>query len=84
MREQMFYSLYVHMFGSDVRKGREMRTTAMLVSGLVGLSLLLVVALLALGFGIGVTQAVSQAWPLAVAGALVAGFMVELDRRASW
>ena len=80
----MFYSLYVHMFGSDVRKGREMRTTAVLVSGSIGLSLLFVVALLALGFGLSVSQAVGQAWPLAVAGALIAGFMIELDRRATW
>ena len=80
----MFYSLYVHMFGSDVRKGREMRTTAMLVSGLVGFSLLFVVVVLALAFGIGVSQAMSQAWPLAVAGAVVTGLMIELDRRATW
>ena len=61
-----------------------MRATSMLVSGLVGFALLFVVALLALGFGISVQQAVSQAWPLAAAGALIAGFMIELDRRASW
>jgi hypothetical protein len=61
-----------------------MRTTSMLVSGTVGLSLLIVVALLAVGFGIGVTQAVSQAWPIAVSGAIVAGFLVELERRETW
>jgi len=61
-----------------------MRATSMLVSGLVGFCLLFVVALLALGFGIGVQQAIGQAWPLAAAGALIAGFMIELDRRASW
>jgi len=61
-----------------------MRTTSVLISGLVGFGLLFVVSLVAVGFGIGVTQAVSQAWPLAVAGALVAGFMIELDHRTSW
>jgi len=80
----MFYYLYVQMFGSLVRKGRTMRATSMLVSGLVGFGLLFVVALLALGFGIGMQQALGQAWPLAAAGALIAGFMIELDRRASW
>ncbi|HEX3723499.1 MAG TPA: hypothetical protein VHV31_11945 [Nitrolancea sp.] len=61
-----------------------MRTSSVLVSGVVGFGLLLVVALLAVGFGIGVSQAVSQAWPIAVGGALVSGLLVELDRRASW
>lgn len=61
-----------------------MRSPSMLVSGVVGIGLLLVVALLAVGFGIGVSQAVSQAWPIAVSGALVSGFLIELDRRASW
>jgi len=82
--EQAFYILYVHMFGTDVRKGEAMRTTALVVAGIVGTSALLVVLALAIGFGIDLGQAAGQAVPAAVALAILAGFMVELDRRATW
>jgi hypothetical protein len=71
------------MFGTDVRKGVTMRTTAMLVAGAVGVIALVIVLSLAAGFGVGMAQAAGQAWPVALAAALLAGFMVELDRRAT-
>ncbi len=61
-----------------------MRTTAMLVAGVVGASTLLVVLALAFGFGVGLTGAAGQALPIVLAAALLAGFMVELDRRVIW
>ncbi len=61
-----------------------MRTTAMLVAGLVGAVSLLIALALAVGFGIGLAQAAAQVWPVALAAAALAGFMVELDRRATW
>ncbi len=61
-----------------------MRTTTILTAGLVGVTSVAVACVLALGFGVGLTQAASQVWPVAIAAALLAAFMVEADRRASW
>lgn len=61
-----------------------MRTTTVLVAGAVGASTMLIAFALAFGFGVSLTGAASQMLPLALACALLAGLMVELDRRASW
>ena len=82
--EQAFYILYVHMFGTDVRKGVTMQTTALKAAAMVGMSGLLVVLALALGFGIDAGQAATQVLPIALVAAALAGFVVELERRAVW
>ncbi len=61
-----------------------MRATAILVAGIVGVSSLLVALVLAFVFGVGLSQAAGQVWPAVLAAALLAGFVVELDRRVSW
>lgn len=61
-----------------------MRTTAMLVTGLVGMGSLAIALALAAVFGVGMSQAAGQVWPVVVAAALLAGVMVEIERRTSW
>jgi len=61
-----------------------MQTTTILTAALVGVTSVAIACALALGFGVGITQAASQVWPVALAAALLAAFMVEADRRASW
>ena len=59
-----------------------MRTTAVKAAALVGTSAIFVVLALGLAFNIDLGQAAGQVLPVALAAALMTGFMVELDRRA--
>ncbi len=59
-----------------------MQTAALKAAAMVGMSGLLVVLTLALGFGIDAGQATNQVLPIALVAAALAGFVVELDHRA--
>jgi hypothetical protein len=58
-----------------------MRVGTLVLSGLVGIGALVVVALLALGFGVSLERATGQALPLVLVVTLTVGLLVTLERR---
>lgn len=77
-RERLFYDdhvLYVHTFETDVRGGTIVATRMLGAAGLVTMLMLAVVSVLALGFDVRLSRALSQALPLALAAAGVAALL---------